>query len=115
MSETTSIVIFGATGDLTRRKLVPALYNLYRKDEHEDYIYGQRRERKIGLFRFAPGEHSLRLVCIGANPLSRNPETGKPGYNLTADVLSLRLLPFGDTDAWIEKMLEMKKKQEHGR
>ena len=31
MSETTHIVIFGATGDLTRRKLVPALYNLYRK------------------------------------------------------------------------------------
>jgi glucose-6-phosphate 1-dehydrogenase len=27
-----SIVIFGASGDLTHRKLVPALYNLYRKD-----------------------------------------------------------------------------------
>lgn len=26
-----SIVIFGASGDLTRRKLIPALYNLYRK------------------------------------------------------------------------------------
>ncbi len=26
-----SVVIFGASGDLTRRKLVPALYNLYRK------------------------------------------------------------------------------------
>lgn len=24
------LVIFGATGDLTRRKLYPALYNLYR-------------------------------------------------------------------------------------
>jgi glucose-6-phosphate 1-dehydrogenase len=28
---TTSIVIFGATGDLTHRKLIPSLYNLYRK------------------------------------------------------------------------------------
>lgn len=28
-----TIVIFGATGDLTRRKLIPALYNLYRKNE----------------------------------------------------------------------------------
>jgi glucose-6-phosphate 1-dehydrogenase len=28
---TTTIVIFGASGDLTQRKLVPALYNLYRK------------------------------------------------------------------------------------
>ena len=27
----TTIVIFGASGDLTRRKLIPALYNLYRK------------------------------------------------------------------------------------
>src|SRR5262249_40797353 len=27
----TSIVIFGASGDLTHRKLVPALYQLYRK------------------------------------------------------------------------------------
>ena len=27
----TSIVIFGASGDLTRRKLLPALYNLFRK------------------------------------------------------------------------------------
>ncbi|MCZ7552144.1 MAG: glucose-6-phosphate dehydrogenase [Anaerolineales bacterium] len=34
MSDTlpTTIVIFGASGDLTQRKLVPALYNLYCKD-----------------------------------------------------------------------------------
>ncbi len=31
MAEHTSIVIFGASGDLTQRKLIPALYNLYRK------------------------------------------------------------------------------------
>ncbi|MGM0374970.1 MAG: glucose-6-phosphate dehydrogenase [Chloroflexota bacterium] len=28
----TTILIFGASGDLTHRKLIPALYNLYRKD-----------------------------------------------------------------------------------
>ena len=32
MASITNIVIFGATGDLTKRKLVPALYNLYHKD-----------------------------------------------------------------------------------
>ncbi len=34
MSEqaTTTIVIFGATGDLTKRKLIPALFTLYRKN-----------------------------------------------------------------------------------
>ncbi len=87
-------------------------YNLYRKDEHEDYIYGQRRERKIGLFEFEPGEHSIKLVCIGANPLSLNPESGKPGYNLSADVLSLRKIPFENMDEWIQKVLEQEKKRQ---
>ena len=32
MSESTTFLIFGASGDLTKRKLVPALYNLYLKD-----------------------------------------------------------------------------------
>jgi len=31
MTISTSIVIFGASGDLSHRKLIPALYNLYRK------------------------------------------------------------------------------------
>ena len=31
LEKPTTIVIFGATGDLTHRKLVPALYNLFRK------------------------------------------------------------------------------------
>jgi hypothetical protein len=84
-------------------------YNVYKKDEHEDYTWGQGRERKIGLFRFAPGRHALRLVCVGANPQSRDPKTGKPGYNLAADILSLRKLPWGDMDAWLEKMLESEK------
>ncbi len=87
-------------------------FNVYRKDEHEDYIYGQRRERKIGLFRFEPGEHTLRLVCVGANPLSAHPETGKLRYNLTADVLSLRKLPFDNLDAWIERAVEEEKGNE---
>jgi glucose-6-phosphate 1-dehydrogenase len=32
MSDMTTIVIFGASGDLTRRKLVPALFDLYSKE-----------------------------------------------------------------------------------
>ncbi len=31
MTQPTTIIIFGASGDLTRRKLIPALYHLYRK------------------------------------------------------------------------------------
>jgi|Deesub1362A_J573_1020465.scaffolds.fasta_scaffold00116_63 hypothetical protein len=82
-------------------------YNVYKKNEHEDYIYGQRREVKIGLFKLEPGVHYLKLVCIGANPLSVHPETGKPGYNLSADVLSIRKIPFENMDKWIEKMLSL--------
>lgn len=86
-------------------------FNVFRKDEHEDIIYGQRREAKIGLFEFGPGTHALRLVCVGANPLSLDPLTGKPGYNMAADVLSVRKIPFENMDAWIERMLEMEKKR----
>jgi glucose-6-phosphate 1-dehydrogenase len=35
-SETTTIVIFGASGDLTRRKLIPSLYDLHRKGRLPD-------------------------------------------------------------------------------
>lgn len=86
-------------------------FNVFRKDEHEDIIYGQRREAKIGLFEFGPGTHTLRLVCAGANPLSFDPLTGKSGYNMAADVLSLRKIPFENMDAWLEKMLELEKKK----
>jgi hypothetical protein len=44
---------------------------------------------------------------VGANPLSVHPETGKPGYNLSADVLSLRKLSFENMDAWIDKLIKM--------
>jgi len=87
-------------------------FNIYQKDEHEDYIYGQRRERKIGLFYFNPGVHKIKLVCIGANPLSFNPETGKPDYNLSADVLSIRKIPFENMDAWIKEVMELEKIKE---
>lgn len=42
MAQTTSIVIFGASGDLTQRKLIPALFSLYRKDRLPDdfHIHG---------------------------------------------------------------------------
>ncbi|MEE9198952.1 MAG: glucose-6-phosphate dehydrogenase [Dehalococcoidia bacterium] len=50
-NETTSIIIFGATGDLARRKLVPALFNLRCKQ------------------RLPEG---LRIVGLGRTPLSED-------------------------------------------
>ncbi len=46
-----TVVIFGASGDLTHRKLIPALYNLYRKDRLPGNF------RVIGFAR-RPYEHS---------------------------------------------------------
>ena len=51
---------------------------------------------------------------MGANPLSFDPLTGKPGYNLSADVLSVRKLPFENMDAWIEEMIKLTKKERGG-
>lgn len=87
-------------------------FNIFRKNENEDYTYGQRRERKIGLFQFEPGVHALRLVCVGSNPSSQDLATGKLRYNLTADVLSLRKLPFGNIDDWAKKAVELEKRQQ---
>jgi len=36
MRDTTTIVIFGASGDLTERKLIPALFSLFRKQRLPD-------------------------------------------------------------------------------
>ena len=42
MAEPVSFVIFGASGDLSRRKLIPALYHLYKKNRlpQEFKIFG---------------------------------------------------------------------------
>lgn len=43
-TQPTTIVIFGASGDLTKRKLIPALFNLHRKD---------KLPQKLKIFGFA--------------------------------------------------------------
>lgn len=65
----TSIVIFGATGDLTSRKLIPALYSTFRKNRlpEKTSIIGFsrtpwtdetfRNELKEALLEFAPAEY----------------------------------------------------------
>lgn len=40
----TTIILFGATGDLAKRKLYPALYNLYKKQNHFAVIGVARRD-----------------------------------------------------------------------
>jgi len=40
MNEQSTMVIFGASGDLTRRKLIPALFSLYLKGRHAGRLCG---------------------------------------------------------------------------
>lgn len=91
MSQTTSIVIFGASGDLTRRKLIPAMYSLYIKgrlpdDYHiignsrTEYTHEEFREQmRDGLREFASSyndeiydEFAKRLWYVAGNAKARD-------------------------------------------
>ena len=73
LDKPTTIVIFGATGDLTHRKLVPALYNLFRKKRlplslnivgfaRRDFSDDQyREEMKQAVARFSKSTFDLDL------------------------------------------------------
>jgi glucose-6-phosphate 1-dehydrogenase len=99
----TTLVIFGATGDLARRKLLPALYNLAhegalperfnligisRRDQSDDEFRAQAREA-IGQFsRRTPDEHVLdglasRMQYIG-NPFDNVEGYGRLGAAMDA-------------------------------
>jgi glucose-6-phosphate 1-dehydrogenase len=54
MTNLTTIVIFGASGDLTRRKLIPALFHLYRKKRLWD------RWRIVGISRSPMSNEEFR-------------------------------------------------------
>ena len=54
VTEKSSILIFGASGDLTARKLMPALYLLWKDgylDEHSPILGAARREKSDDEFR----------------------------------------------------------------
>ena len=66
MSDTTSIIIFGASGDLTSRKLVPALFSLHRKGRLPEgfHLVGMARSDKDS----ATFRAELQAVPAPANP-----------------------------------------------
>ena len=75
----TTIVIFGASGDLTRRKLIPALLNLYRKGRlpantrivgfaRRPYTHDDFRARlRAGVEEFAGGTDAPTWDAFAAN------------------------------------------------
>ena len=80
-------------------------YNVYRKDEHEDYIYGQRRERKIGLFLFnrrARAAAGLRRLQSGIGTPGNRPTALQPvsGHIECPQEVPLTTLTNGSTWLW---------------
>ena len=95
-----TIVVFGASGDLSRRKIFPALYNLardgllperyavvgYAPDDWDDEAFTEHARKSVSDYsrsslteeawgRFAPHLHQTRGHSVGAG-LGRNP----PGF-----------------------------------
>ena len=68
----TSLVIFGATGDLAHRKLLPALYNL----AHEGSL--PERFELIGISRSKMSHDEFRAACPGVDRALLAPAAG-PG------------------------------------
>jgi len=78
----------------------------------ESQVYGTVREAKLGVVRMAPGRYTLRLECVGTNPLSRVQRTLRPGYSLAMDAISLRKLPWDNMEKWLADYLVQEKEME---
>jgi glucose-6-phosphate 1-dehydrogenase len=97
----TTLVIFGATGDLARRKLLPALYNLAhegalperfnlvgvsRRDQSDDVFRGQAREA-IGEFSRRPPDTQLLESLLSRMHYRGIPFDDVPGYERLGQAL----------------------------
>lgn len=68
------LIIFGASGDLTQRKLVPALYNLYCRKSLPDYF------AVLGVARTALNDESFREKMTHGLTLQENEEGEKNAF-----------------------------------
>jgi glucose-6-phosphate 1-dehydrogenase len=97
----TTLIIYGATGDLARRKLLPALYNLAhegalparfnlvgvsRRDQSDDDFRAQAREA-IGEFSRRPPDPQLLDSLLGRMRYLGIPFDDVPGYSRLAEAL----------------------------
>jgi glucose-6-phosphate 1-dehydrogenase len=79
----TTIVIFGATGDLTKRKLIPALFNLHKQ-----------------------GKLNAKIIAIGRKPLndesirSELKQFVKGDWNTFKNLITYHQLEFHDSEAY---------------
>ncbi len=107
-AEPTIIVILGATGDLTWRKLVPAIYNLYLDNwMHENFAM-------VGVGHSAQTEIQFRKhLQDGVDKFSRRGKTKKKEWDKFAQCLTYHKGEVADTSTYtnIEKQIKILEKR----
>jgi len=106
-AECCTVVIFGATGDLTHRKLIPALYNLAAEGElpADTRVIGfARREKSNEQFRDE--------LLASARKVSRNPVEDEL-WEAFAQSISYHQSAFDDAEGY-RALAELLQQQEHG-
>jgi len=95
-SQPVVMVIFGASGDLTRRKIVPALYNLYAGGwlpEQFNVIGVARSKMSDGAFR--------ERLHKGVQEFSRENKTGATEWQKFASCISYVAAAYDDPDSYL--------------
>ena len=99
LTEPCSIVIFGASGDLTARKLIPALYHLYKENQMPPEF------RIIGFARREKTDESFRRNC--ARRWNNSPAPNRWTNRFGSDSQRMFSIAQGDlTDPTAYKKLE---------
>ena len=78
----------------------------WKENYPENEVFGTNVEKKMGVFDLRPGNYTFRFECVGAHPFSVDPKTGKSGYDLRLDGISVRRLPWGDMGEWYRDYLK---------
>jgi len=107
------ITVRGPSGEIV---LNPGLdfwdYRVSRKEDWpENFEHGTTIEIKLGVHHLQPGDYTVRFECVGANPLTRHPETGEfgKGMSIGLDAINFRLMPIEDPHRWIQDYLVKEK------
>lgn len=85
-------------------------YLVWRENYPRNEVFGTTMENKVGILDLKPGRYMLRFECIGTNPLSFDEKTGKNGYGIGLDAISVRRLPWHDMNEWYDDYLLKEKK-----
>ena len=78
----------------------------WKENYPENEQFGTNVEKKLGIYDLKPGKYVFRFECVGTNPLSYDEKTGKNGYSVRLDALSVRMLPWGDMSVWYKDYLK---------